>query len=682
MNDIKLKLWELIPYMDATIEFFSLLAPLSLLDINFIVIYGVGPSCPNTWCTYKHSPWLELLHSNWNGQDSRIIKLIEEYSVYPDSTGLSNNKLGLTSPAISLSGTLDMGGFDLFLEKYNIAINNHPNLAVNSTPLMETAFECDTNIVQNSLNELISRGIDLNGRTRAKGETCLHLILNNGKVNKEALTLLLSHGIDLNLQNSFGDTPIHYLIRNKLHKLLPIFSTHLLTNELTLTLTRNNLNFDPLHEAIYEEDSAMIAFFSNYSELTAEMIKKSIYLYIICSNNKWRYRKRMRQGLACRIKHGLSTETIKNGYLENFECDINSIYDIVPYTDTAVKLLINSYFYRDNCIGMPNNILDREMRRCCKRVCNRKYRKYNIGNINLEPINMLCYSSLQILATAMFDLKNCNNLAKFQVMKTDIAREWYALIKVSSQFQYQNVFEQVHRVLGEYFNVNVMALFRHRLSYSCSSWEEIIAATLAYLWLCNEYSKISENEVILKFIRHTIAVLNQFPNKEFPLISTLILAFGTHRYELCVNIKEVFNITSIDLIPFLLDCNQDINKRGCTGLTALHIAIMQKNDKLVHMLIARGADVFAVDYYGTSCVDFLQNYEMTSYLSCTEIILPSLQALCRRMLLKHDMHNKQLLVRLITHEKPKYINSYSKIVCDSVANYINLLRPYEYIINI
>ena len=213
-------------------------------------------------------------------------------------------------------------------------------------------------------------------------------------------------------------------------------------------------------------------------------VKECRYLDIICSEKKYIYRRKMRYTLLCCVKHGLGTGSINHGYLKNEFCDAEKLADIDPLTETAVRLLINSYFYRDVSIGMPNALLDVEMRRMCKRVCNRKYRKYNLGVANLTPIHQLTACCLQLFMDPFPGLRQCSILAEYLVHKMDISRELYSLIKVSSQFVDQDIFDTVHPIVSKYFEINIFNLLNHSLSLVCNSWEELITVSITYLSLC------------------------------------------------------------------------------------------------------------------------------------------------------------------------------------------------------
>ena len=175
--NIKAQVWDLIPFMDNSDEFFSLLNPLSPTEARLVLVYGAGPPSPYSWCTFQQSPWLELLHSNWNGLDRRIEELIQRYQIPPDCPGLSNCCSHLVSPGIALSRSLDLDCLDLFLRKYHISLDLHPNPLVFSSPLIETVKECDVMIVHQLVAALLERGAGVNSAPGPKKQTCLHVML-------------------------------------------------------------------------------------------------------------------------------------------------------------------------------------------------------------------------------------------------------------------------------------------------------------------------------------------------------------------------------------------------------------------------------------------------------------------------------------------------------------------------
>ena len=410
---------------------------------------------------------------------SNMNRLIELYGFPPDTPGLSNTCTHLVSPAIALSHALELEALDLILDKYNISIDLHWNKFVISTPLIETVKECDVMVVHQVMLSLIKRGANVNSAVGELNQSCLHVILTRSRVSKDLFRLLLDNGGDVNLPDAKGNTPLHYIIQKTLYKLFPILTEFIMSGKVQLKLLRNNLNLTPLLFSVYHEDYQSLQFLIAHSELTVATVKECRYLDIICSEKKYIYRRKMRYTLLCCVKHGLGTGSINHGYLKNEFCDAEKLADIDPLTETAVRLLINSYFYRDVSIGMPNALLDVEMRRMCKRVCNRKYRKYNLGVANLTPIHQLTACCLQLFMDPFPGLRQCSILAEYLVHKMDISRELYSLIKVSSQFvrsRYHSISVK-SSIVRKYFAINIFKLAHPDfVSVMRHSWEELITA--------------------------------------------------------------------------------------------------------------------------------------------------------------------------------------------------------------
>ncbi|KAI6650962.1 hypothetical protein LOD99_5801 [Oopsacas minuta] len=665
---IKAQVWEIIPYIEDSDKLFSILSPLSPTEARLLLVYGAGPPSPHSWTTFKQSPWLELLHSLWDGQDKRVDRLIELYDFPPDSPGLSNSCTHLVSPAIALSRSLEVEALDFLLDKYCISIDLHSSKFVISTPLIETVKDCDVMIVHQIMLNLIKRGANVNSVTRELKQSCLHIILTRSRVSKDLFRLLLENGADINLPDAKGNTPLHYIVEKNIYKLFPIITEFVLSGKIELLLLRNNNNFTPLMYAVYESDVKSSLFLLEHCELSVATVRQNRYLYIISSEKKYIYRKKMRRTLLCCIKHGLGTGSIDHGYLKDEFCDAEKLSDIDPLTETAVRLLINSYFYRDVSVGMPNPVLDMEMRRTCKRVCNRKYRKYNLGVANLTPIHQLTACCLQLFMDPYPGLNKCSILSEYFVHKMDISRELYALIKVSSQFVDQTVFDTMHPIVSEYFEVNILNLINHPLSLVCNAWEELITVSITYLWLCYEHVALfaETKEILYEYIFRIIHKFHTFAGRKHSLISSIIIALSSPKLDLCVNLKGIVKITPIILVDFLMEFGASLNTRGCDGTTPLHLASVYKNQELVQYLLERNADPSALDYLQDSCVSYFAVFDI-------EYSLPrisTLKILSRDTVLRNKLNYKQF-----------YMENLSEKNFTNILEFINLSRPYMELIN-
>lgn len=76
------------------------------------------------------------------------------------------------------------------------------------TLLLAAAFNHQIRIVQHSrfCRLLVSRGAKVNARNSMTGETCLHRLLSNPKINTETLIYLIKAGADLYAQDNRGST--------------------------------------------------------------------------------------------------------------------------------------------------------------------------------------------------------------------------------------------------------------------------------------------------------------------------------------------------------------------------------------------------------------------------------------------------------------------------------------------
>ena len=665
--EIKTRVWEIIPYTDESERLFSHLSPLSPAEARLILVYGAGPPSPHSWTVFRQSPWLELLHSIWDGQDRRVDRLMELYGFSPDSPGLSNSCLHLVSPGIALSRSLEPDTLDLLMNRHNITMDVHSSSCVISTPLIETAKECDVMTVHQAMLSLIQRGAGVNSVAGDLRQSCLHVILTRSRVSKDLFRLLLENGADINLSDVRGNTPLHYVVEKGLYKLFPILTDLIASGKIRPQLLRNKQNFTPLLYSLYHVDSRSVAFLLEHCDLPVTAVKQFKYLDIICSEKKYVYRKKMRRTLLCCVKHGLGTDKINHGYLQSEFCDAEKLSDIDPLTETAVRLLINSYFYRDVSVGMPNPVLDVEMRRTCKRVCNRKYRKYNLGVANLIPINQLIACCLQLFMDPFPGLRGCSTIAEFVVHKMDISRELYALIKVSSQFVDQSVFDALHPIFCEYFEINIINLIDHSLALACNAWEELITVSVTYLWLCYEHAALfpSSRNSLYEYISQILHRFRLFAGRKYSLISSIIVAFSSPRLDLCVNLKDIVKVASLTLVEFLLKFGESVNSRSSDGTTPLHLAILNRNTELAARLLALNADMDALDYNHSSCVDYLSLFEV----SCSLPPVSLLKSLCRSVVLREGLEYKCFFRKRLTEKE-----------FTSVLEFINLRRPYEELI--
>ena len=668
LAEIKTQVWGIIPYTDESDKLFSILSPLTAAEARLLLVYGAGPPSPHSWTTFKQSPWLELLHSIWDGKDMRIDRFIDLYGFPPDSPGLSNSCTHLVSPAIALSRSLELEALDLLLDKYNISIDLHWNKFVISTPLIETVKECDAMVIHQVMLSLIKRGANVNSAIGELNQSCLHVILTRSRVSKDLFRLLLDNGGDVNLPDAKGNTPLHYIVQKTLYKLFPILTEFIMSGKVQLKLLRNNLNFTPLLFSVYQEDNHSLQFLLTHSELTVATVREYRYLHIICSEKKYIYRRKMRYTLLCCVKHGLGTGSINHGYLKDEFCDAVKLADIDPLTETAVRLLINSYFYRDVSIGMPNALLDVEMRRMCKRVCNRKYRKYNLGVANLTPIHQLTACCLQLFMDPFPGLRQCSILAEYLVHKMDISRELYALIKVSSQFVDQNIFDTMHPIVSEYFEINILNLLNHSLSLVCNYWEELITVSITYLWLCYEHAALfpEPRHSLYQYITRIIHKFHTFAGRKHSLISSVIIALSSPKLDLCVNLKDIVKITPIIIVDFLLQFGESLNIRGCDGTTPLHQACVHKNRDLVQHLLKRNADPYALDYSHDTCVRYFAAFD----IECSLPLIPTLASSARDVVLKNKLDYKQFFRKMCSEKD-----------CSRVLEFINLTRSYQELIN-
>ena len=667
--EIKARVWEIIPYTEDSDRLFSLLSPLTPAEARVLLVYGAGPPSPQSWTVFKQSPWLELLHSIWDGEDRRIDRLMELYDFPPDTPGLSNSCQHLVSPGIALSRSLEPDTLDLLLNRHSITMDAHWNNCVNSTPLIETTKECDVMTVHQAMLDLIQRGASVNSVAGDLKQSCLHVILTRSRVSKDLFRLLLENGADVNLCDVRGNTPLHYVMEKSLYKLFPILTNLIAAGKVRLQLLRNKLNFTPLLHSLYQVDTRSALFLLEHCELPVATVRQYRYLDIICSEKKYIYRRKMRRTLICCVKHGLGTGKIDHGYLKNEFCDAEKLSDIDPLTETAVRLLINSYFYRDVSVGMPNPVLDVEMRRTCKRVCNRKYRKYNLGVANLTPINQLTACCLQLFMDPFPGLSGCLDIAEYIMHKMDISRELYALIKVSSQFVDQSVFDTLHPIVSEYFEINMISLINHSLALACNAWEELITVSVTYLWLCYEHAALfpASRDLLHGYISRIIKKFQLFAGRKYSLVSSIIVAFSSPRLDLCVNLRDIVKISSLTLVEFLLKFGESVNSRSSDGTTPLHLAILNKQTELVLRLIALNADVQALDYSSYSCVDYLSVYEV----ACSLPAVCPLKSLCRDLVLKEKLEYKCLFRRKLSAKE-----------LSSVLEFINLRIPYEELITL
>ena len=667
--DIKARVWEVIPYTDESERLFSLLSPLSPVEARLLLVYGAGAPSPHSWSVFRQSPWLELLHSVWDGRDQRIDRLMALYGFSADSPGLSNCCRDLVSPGIALSRSLEPEALDQLLSRHDITMDVHSNSCVASTPLIETAKECDVMTVHQAMLGLFQRGAGPNSVAGELRQSCLHVILTRSRVSKDLFRLLLESGADINLSDVRGNTPLHYLVEKSLYKLFPILTELISAGRVQLHLLRNKLNFTPLLHSLYSVDTRSVEFLLEHCELPVATVRQYRYLDIICSEKKYIYRKKMRRTLLCSVKHGLGTCKINHGYLKNEFCDAEKLWDIDPLTETAVRLLINSYFYRDVSVGMPNPVLDVEMRRTCKRVCNRKYRKYNLGVANLTPINQLTACCLQLFMEPFPGLRDCSAVGEYALHKMDISRELYALIKVSSQFVDQSVFDTLHPIVSEYFEINILNLINHSLALVCNAWEELITVSVTYLWLCYEHAALFpvSRVPLYEYISRIINKFRLFAGRKYSLISSIIVAFSSPRLDLCVNLRDIVKVSSLSLVEFLLQFGESVNNRSSDGTTPLHLAILNKQTELVSRLLALNADVYALDYSDYSCADYLSVCGM----ACPLPSLSPLKSLCRGVVISEGLDYK-------TYFRGKLCE---KELC-SVLEFINLRRPYEELITL
>ena len=179
-----------------------------------------------------------------------------------------------------------------------------------------------------------------------------HYLFYSSRVSKDLFRFLLESGADVNIPDASGNTCLHHIAEKGLYKLFPIISELIESGRIKLQLLRNSQNFTPLLASLYNVDKRMTEFLLEHCDLTVPTVRQCHYLNIICSEKKYIYRKRMRRTLVTGVKHGMLTGRVEHGYLMDEFCDAEKLSDIHQLTVTAVKLLINSYFYRDVSVGM------------------------------------------------------------------------------------------------------------------------------------------------------------------------------------------------------------------------------------------------------------------------------------------------------------------------------------------
>ncbi|KAN0014795.1 hypothetical protein ACTFIU_001113 [Dictyostelium citrinum] len=75
--------------------------------------------------------------------------------------------------------------------------------------LIKSAGNNDTK----KLREMLDCGVDINMKEADKGTTAIHIACTRG--HKQAIELLVSRGVDVNVQDNRGVTPLHSLVNNR-----------------------------------------------------------------------------------------------------------------------------------------------------------------------------------------------------------------------------------------------------------------------------------------------------------------------------------------------------------------------------------------------------------------------------------------------------------------------------------
>ncbi|KAK5581249.1 hypothetical protein RB653_001280 [Dictyostelium firmibasis] len=84
------------------------------------------------------------------------------------------------------------------------------------------------------LREMLDCGVDINMKEVDKGTTAIHIACTRG--HKQSIELLVSRGVDVNVQDNRGVTPLHSLVNNR----YDILALWLVRNGAKINLTDNN----------------------------------------------------------------------------------------------------------------------------------------------------------------------------------------------------------------------------------------------------------------------------------------------------------------------------------------------------------------------------------------------------------------------------------------------------------
>lgn len=352
---------------------------------------------------------------------TKIIKLLIDYN--DNNIGISimdiKDKFGLTALHYSVIFN-NIFSFKCLLEnKANPYINSYDNNNIFHTILLynrdemmdylldknyslyfvnienETLLQSAVNYHNiNIIEKILNKTKNLNNINNKFGLSILHQsIINN---NVKLFKLLLKKNIDINLTDFYGNTPLHYILFDKLENFLLLI---ILNNNINFNLT--NINGDtPLHILLdYENIDDLNIKCDDDNKLIDKFILNTD---LNLQNN---------DGLTC-FKKLINKNLIVNfkNILINKTLNIN-IFDTTNkknvFNDELIEILVESYY--NQLIKNNNLIIDWEL------WCNKYNNKNNFDNMENKN-DLLIYNNLKkIIKSNESNKYNINNICKEKI---------------------------------------------------------------------------------------------------------------------------------------------------------------------------------------------------------------------------------------------------------------------------